>query len=126
MTIFDTDILIWVQRKNPKAAKWVEKAEHRAISVQTYMELLQCATAPSQHQLIRDFLVAFRFQTLPFTENIGHRAAVYLEEYACHAGIRAGDAIIAATSVEHNALLITGNKKHFKCIKEIKTQYFTP
>jgi len=38
--IFDTDIFIWVQRKNIKAAKLMEKSENRLLSTQTYMELL--------------------------------------------------------------------------------------
>lgn len=37
--IFDTDIFILVQRGNTKAADLMEKAGHRLLSVQTYMEL---------------------------------------------------------------------------------------
>ena len=41
--IFDTDILIFVQRGDEKAANLIEKEKERFISVQTYMELLQNA-----------------------------------------------------------------------------------
>jgi len=39
--LFDTDVLIFVQRGNIKAAALVEDAGKRYISTQTYMELLQ-------------------------------------------------------------------------------------
>ena len=57
--IFDTDIFIWVQRGNKKAAK-------------------------------------------------------------------IGDAIIAATAVENNLTLVSGNRKHFRMIKELRFKGFTP
>ena len=41
--IFDTDIFIWVQRGNAKAAALIDGTNNRFLSVQTYMELLQCA-----------------------------------------------------------------------------------
>jgi len=41
--IFDTDVLIWVQRGNLKAAKLIESVSDRYVSVQTSMELLQYA-----------------------------------------------------------------------------------
>jgi len=41
--LFDTDVLILVQRGNSKAAVLVESTEQRYISTQTYMELLQYA-----------------------------------------------------------------------------------
>jgi predicted nucleic acid-binding protein len=124
--IFDTDIFIWIQRGNRKAAGVVEREDERLISVLTYMELLQCAENKKQHEYTKSFLKDFGFQTLPFTENIGHRAAVYIEEYALSCGLRAGDAIIAATAAENNLVLCTGNRKHFKPIKELKTRIFSP
>ncbi len=79
--IFDTDIFIWTQRGNEKAAKLMEEAEERYLSIQTYMELLQCAKNKNQHIKTKDFLTSFGFVVLPLTENIGHRASIYIEEY---------------------------------------------
>ena len=124
--IFDTDIFIWVQRGNTKAARLIQKEEERFLSLQSYLELLQCAQDKKQHEHTISFLRDFDFQTLPLTENIGHRAAVYVEEYSLSHGLRAGDAIIAATAVENNLTLSTSNTKHFKPIKELKVKTFRP
>jgi predicted nucleic acid-binding protein len=124
--IFDTDILIWVQRGNMKAAKLIEKHTERYLSVQTYMELLQGARNKSHHKTVKDFIHDFQFSILPLTENIGHRALIYVEEFALSSNIRAGDAIIAATAVENNLALTSSNVKHFKPIKELQLKAFKP
>ena len=124
--IFDTDIFIWVQRKNEKAADLIDKSIQRYLSIQSYMELLQYANNKSQHKYIKDFLNEYDFIVLPFTENIGHRASIYIEEYTLSSNLRAGDAIIAATAVEHNMILASGNAKHFQPIKELQLKIFKP
>ncbi len=124
--LFDTDVLIFVQRGNVKAATLIETTEQRYISAQTYMELLQCAKNKEQHSIIQQFLKDFSFTVLPFTENIGHRASIYVEEYALSHAVRAGDAIIAATAVEHHLPLSTANTKHFRPIKELDLKIFNP
>jgi predicted nucleic acid-binding protein len=102
-TVFvDTDIFMLIQRGNPKAARLVDREPDRLLSVQSYMELLQGASDRRQNQLTRGFLRDFGFRTLPLSESIGHRAAVYVEEYALSHGLRAGDALVAATATEHN------------------------
>ena len=123
--LFDTDVLIWVQRGNHQAAALVEREDERCISVLTYMELLQGAREKRQHEYILDFLHEFSFRILPLSENIGHRAAIYIEEYSFH-GLRAGDAIIAATATENGLTLCTTNVRHYRPIKELKLKAFKP
>ena len=124
--LFDTDILIWIQRGSLKAASLVDQTEERAISALTYMELLQCAQNRDQHIYTKSFLRDFNFTTLPLTENIGHRASIYIEEYSLSSRLRAGDVIVAATAVEHNLVLATGNVKHFKAIADLTLYKFRP
>lgn len=124
--IFDTDILIWAGKGNFKAADLVGEAEARFISVQTYLELLQKAQHKQQHERVKNFLADFQFKTLLITENISHRAMMYIEEYGLSHNLGAGDALIAATAVDHNLVLVTGNEKHFRAIKDLKLKVFKP
>jgi len=124
--LFDTDILIWVQRGNRKAARLIDRAQDKYVSVYSRLELLQSAKNKDQHQVIKGFLEIFGFATLSLSENIGHRALIYIEEYSLSHGLRAGDAIIAATAAENNLTLVSGNAKHFRPIKELKLKVFRP
>lgn len=124
--LFDTDILIWVQRGNRGASDLINASPARHISLYTYLELLQEAQSKKQHETTKSFLNEFGFETIPLSQNIGHRAAIYLEEYSLSCGLTAGDAIIAATAAENGLELATGNAKHFRPIKEIKLRIFRP
>ncbi len=124
--IYDTDILIWVQRGNAKAAKLIDNDDDKFLSIQSYMELLQGASNKIQHRYVKDFITDFGFSILPLTENIGHRALIYVEEYALSSNMRSGDAIIAATAVENNMPLVSSNRKHFKAVKELRLNIFKP
>jgi len=124
--IFDTDIFIWIQRGNRKAAGLIDRSEERHLSIYSYMELLQAAKNKHQHRYINDFLSSFGFVVLPLSESIGHRALIYLEEYALSHDLRAGDAIIAATAAENNMTLVSSNIRHFKPIKELRLKAFKP
>jgi predicted nucleic acid-binding protein len=124
--LFDTDVLIWIQRGNSRAAKAVDAAQERYLSVYSYMELLQCAKAKRQNEYTTDFLTSFGFIVVPLTENIGHRALVYIQEYSLSNGLRAGDAIVAATAVESNLTLISSNRKHFKSILGLSFKLLRP
>ncbi len=124
--IFDTDILIWIQRGNINAAHLLTQELTRKISIYTYMELIQTAPSKKHFSYIKIFLQDFNFEILPITNNIGHRAAIYIEEYTASSGLMAGDAIIASTAVENNLLLCTSNNKHFKNIRELQIKIFKP
>lgn len=114
--VFDTDILIAVQRGHRNAASLINKTEARYISVFTYMEFLQGSKDKRQLSLGQAFLRDLGFETLPLSGNIGHRAAIYVEQYTLSHAMRAGDALIAATASEHGLALATGNAKHYRHI----------
>ena len=122
--LFDTDILIWFMRGNTKAARLIESAPERQISILTRMELLQGAKNKTHSGHIQSFIAEFGFMVLSFSDNIGHRALVYVEEYALSDGLRANDAIIAATAAENDLILSSANIKHYRPIKDLKFHPF--
>jgi predicted nucleic acid-binding protein len=124
--LFDTDVLVWVFRGNSKAAKALEAAEERRLSVVSYMELLQGARDKDEARKIKVFLADFGFEVMPLTENIGHRASIYMEEYGLKVAMCVGDALIAATAVEAELQLLSGNQKHYKVINELDLEVFKP
>lgn len=125
--LFDTDMFIWVQRGNLKAAPARSKSRPSACcQCSPTWSCCKGAENRRQRELTKSFLRDFGFITLPLTENIGHRAAVYVEEYGLSHGVRAGDAIIAATAAERGLVLCTSNAKHFLPIKDLKTKIFRP
>ena len=72
--LFDTDILIAVQRGHANAASLIDRTDSRFISAFTYMEFLQGARDKRQLTLGQSFLRDLGFKTIPLSENIGHRA----------------------------------------------------
>ncbi len=124
--IFDTDVLVWALRGSAKAAATLEESDRRDISVVTYMELIQGARDRREIRALKAFLTDWGFQVLPLTANIGHRAAIYMEEYRLKAAICMADALLAATAVEMELTLCTGNQKHYRSISELDIRVFRP
>ncbi|HMD67581.1 MAG TPA: type II toxin-antitoxin system VapC family toxin [Chitinivibrionales bacterium] len=122
--IFDTDIIIWIQRGNQKAAELVDSDDERCISILSYMELLQNAHNKQQQIVIGNYIREMDFTVLPLSENIGHRASIYVEEYSLSNGISADDALIAATAIENNQVLVSGNSKHYKPVHDLNFKRF--
>ncbi len=92
----------------------------------SYLELLQGAKDREEVSRIRSFLADLRFVVLPVSENVGERAATYMEEYALSGGLGALDALIAATAVENDLPLATANRKHFAMIRGLRVAVFRP
>jgi len=124
--LFDTDILISVFRGNVRAADLLDKFDDRQLSIISFMELIQGVRDKRELKMIKSFLSDFAFQLLPLTENIGHRASIYMEEYSLRTGLRMADALIAATAVENHATLSSGDQRHYKVIKDLDIRSFRP
>jgi len=124
--MFDTDVLIWLERGYLKAARLVDSSKDPSISVVTYMELIEGAHDKAQLRATREMVVQYGFAVLPLTEEIGHRAATYLEMYRLKSGLDLVDALVAATAVENGATLCTANVKHFRAIAGLEIKAFRP
>lgn len=90
------------------------------------MELLQGVRNRRELHSTKTALSNLDIQVLPLSENIGHRASIYLEEYALKSSLRIPDALIAATAVENDRTLCSGNAKDYRDIAEIRLKVFRP
>jgi hypothetical protein len=124
--LFDTDVLVHFLRGHASAATLIGKTPERAISIVSYMELLQGARDKQELKTIKSFLADFAFEMLPLTENISHRASIYMEEYGLRAGMCLADALIAATAVENRLALCTANRKHYVVVSDLDIAAFRP
>ena len=124
--LFDTDVLIWALRGSTNAAKEIDDDEQRFISAVNYMELMQWARSKREQTLIKHFLNSLEIIVLPITENISHRAMIFIEEYALKNGIQLADALVFATACEHSLTLCSANQKHFRSIASLDTKVFVP
>jgi predicted nucleic acid-binding protein len=122
--LFDTDVLVWALRDHKHAFAAIDKADRLELSVISYMELIQGVRDKKELRLARAYLADLGFHILPLTEDIGHRASVYLEEYALKSSLQIPDALIAATAVENQIPLCSGNAKHYRVITELELQVF--
>lgn len=123
--IFDTDIVIWAIRGRAWAQQLLVSADSRAISLATWMELVEGARDKRELANLREMIADLEMRILPLSESIGALAADYLEKYALSNGLEAMDALIAATAAKHNSVLATGNAKHFKTIQGLRIEKHT-
>lgn len=124
--IFDTDVIVWALRGNKRATTAMDRAESLELSIISYMELLHGVRDKKDLQLAKAYLADLGFRVLPLSENIGHRASIYLEEYGLKSNLGMPDALIAATAVEHDAVLCSGNAKDYRDIVEVELKVFRP
>lgn len=61
---------------------------------------------------------------LPLSEAITRRATDLMEAMTLSHGLQMGDALIAATALEHQVPVLTGNVKHFAAIPSLLLERF--
>jgi len=124
--LFDTDVVIWALRGSTRAARAIDREASLELSIISYMELVRGARDKRELKATKAALAHLDFQILALSENIGHRASIYLEEYSLKSGIGIPDALIAATAIERGQLLCTANAKDYRNIAELELKVFRP
>ena len=126
MTLFDTDVVIWMLRGNKLAAAAINEVEARAISAVSYMEVLGGARDAQDSRTSRRTLEALRFRILPVTESITEKAVAIMEEFALSVRLDPMDAFIFATALDLDIELCSGNERHFRPIRGLRSIVFRP
>ena len=124
--LIDTDVLIWFLRGQPSARTALEGTQSIEMSAVTYMELAQGARNKEELRLLRLTIRLNGWRILPLTEEISHRATMYIENYALSHGMRLTDALIAAAAVQSGGALMTANTRHYECVPDITLNRYRP
>src|SRR4030067_547746 len=109
--LIDTDVLVWMTRGHAGAAARLQALTPWRISAVTYMELAQGCRDKQELARVKKGLAVGQAEILPLNAAISGRAMQLVDAYALSHGMQLGDALIAATALEHGATVLTSNAK---------------
>jgi predicted nucleic acid-binding protein len=122
--LIDSDVLIWFARGNLQAAAAVNAISDSYISAVSYMELVQGCRNKSELKVMQRAFKSNDHDVLPVTHGISDLACELVEQYALSHSVYLADALIAATALVHDLVLLSANDKHFSAIKGLKLRVF--
>ena len=123
--LVDTDVLIWHLRGYAQARRRLDELESLTISAVTYLELVQGIRNKTELAALKKMLERRQAVILPLTEAITQHAIALMESLALSHGLQMGDALIAATALEHRLPMLTGNVKHFAAVEHLLIEGFS-
>ena len=113
----DTNVFIAVFKGDAKLKTLIENSDS-AINTIVYLELIQGAKNKIETEKIEKYLV--QFELLHFDQATSQKAIELVRSYSKSHGLMLPDAIIAATCLVNDLILITFNVKDFRFIKGLK------
>ena len=124
--LVDSDVLIWHLRGLPRATQRLDQLPRLTISAITWLELLQGMRSRTELQAVQKSFAMRNTEQLPVTPAITLRAVALMESLSLSHGLGLGDALIAATALEHGLPLLTANFKHFSPVEGLTVERFEP
>ncbi len=122
--LVDTDVLIWHLRGYPQATQRLDRLPNLTISAITWLELLQGMRSRDEMLAVQKSFAQRNTARLPLTPAITERAVTLMEDLTLSHGLQLGDALIAATALEHGLSVMTANAKHFGAVSGLKVERF--
>ncbi len=117
--LLDSDILIDFSKGIREAADFLNVAKDKSkISIFSSIELIIGARNQKELSSIEEFLSKFNIADL--NAEIGRLAYGLIREYNKTIGLKIIDAMIAATAVNNELILVTRNTRHFDKIRELR------
>ena len=124
--IIDTDVLIWYLQGNEKVRRAIESAGSFDVSAMTWGELMQGMRDKKEVRQLRTQMKRWNAGIIHINENISVRALLLVDDFGLSHSVHFADAIIAATAIEEQQTLLTGNTKHYECIPLLELSTFRP
>ena len=124
--LVDTDVLIWHLRGYAQATRRLDQLGSLTLSAVSYLEVLQGMRNKAELAAVKKMLDRRSATMLPVTEAITQRAIALLELLTLSHGLQMGDALIAATALEHGLPVLTANVKHFSAVEGLEVEAFVP
>jgi predicted nucleic acid-binding protein len=122
--LVDTDVLIWHLRGYPQATLQLDALPQLVMSCVSYFEILQGIRSKAELQAVKKMLAQRQAQVMPLTPAITELAGIFLETLTLSHGLGMGDALIAATALEHKHGVLTANTKHFRAMSGLRLEEF--
>ena len=120
--LIDTDVLIEYLRGSGEAVEYLEGlTSDLYISVISVAELFAGVRGHEEESSLKQLLLAFVI--LPVTERTARLGGLYRRDYGRSHGTGLADALIAATSEENGADLVTFNRRHFPMVSRLTVPY---
>ena len=120
-TFVDTDMLIGVARRTPRALAFWQRAEAHSLmtcSVMSVFELLGgCRSLREQREIFRDLL---RVDIIQVETGDSRTAMQWYRSFHLSQGIGFIDCFIAAAAARLDCVLHTRNTKHFRTIPGLR------
>jgi predicted nucleic acid-binding protein len=124
--LVDTDVLIWHLRGYPQATRRLDELGALTLSAISWLEVLQGMRNKAELVAVKKMLDKRSTRLLPVTEAITLRATELMESLTLSHGLQMGDALIAATAIEHQLPVLTANVKHFGAVQGLVVEPFSP
>ena len=124
--LVDTDVLIWHLRGYPQATRRLDELGTLTLSAISWLEVLQGMRNKAELVAVKKMLAHRAATLLPVSEAITKRAIELMEAITLSHGLQMGDALIAATALDHGLPVLTANVKHFGAVQGLKVEAFTP
>jgi predicted nucleic acid-binding protein len=124
--LVDTDVLIWHLRGYAQATRRLDQLGALTLSAVSYLEVLQGIRNKAELTAVKKMLERRAATLLSVSEAITQRAIVLMESLTLSHGLQMGDALIAATALNHGLPVLTANVKHFSAVEGLTVEPFLP
>lgn len=126
MMLVDTDVLIWHLRGDPSATRRLDEPGALTLSAISWLEVLQGMRNKAELLAVKKMLDMRSATLLPVTETITRRATELMEWHTLSHGLQMGDALIAATALDHGLPVLTANLEHVGAVQGLEVEALNP